>query len=69
MVFENRNPAGFAPGDRVKVVVASHRDYGKSGAIVSLAGIADDQRGKPRAHIRVSENVFIHVSLPNLAKV
>ena len=65
--LENRNPNGFKPGDRVRVVGEGHRDFGKAGVIVTLEGIDDDTHGKPRAHIS-SGGVFLHVSLPNLAK-
>ena len=61
----NRNPQGFKPGDRVRVVGQGHRDFGKVGVIVSLEGIEDALHGKARAHIS-SGGLFIHVSLPNL---
>lgn len=50
----------------MRVVGQGHRDFGKTGVIVSLEGIEDESHGKPRAHIS-SEPGFIHVSLPNLA--
>jgi hypothetical protein len=61
----SRNPQGFKPGDRVRVIGEVHRDYGKTGVIVSLDGVDDDTHGKPRTHIN-SGGLFIHVSLPNL---
>jgi hypothetical protein len=68
VTVNDRNPKGLKVNDRVRVVNPDHRDYGKSGVIVSLDGIADAAHGKARAHIRVSDGVFIHVSLGNLAR-
>jgi hypothetical protein len=67
-VNTDRNPSQFKVGEKVRVMHPQHRDFGKIGTIIKLDGVDDDQHGKARAHIRVSENVYIHVSLPNLAK-
>jgi hypothetical protein len=67
-VNADRNPLQFEVGEKVRVANPTHRDYSKIGTIISLAGVEDDSHGKPRAHIRVLDSVYIHVSLPNLEK-
>jgi hypothetical protein len=66
--MEDRNPKGFKPGDRVRVIGVGHRDHGKTGRVVKLDGVEDDRHGKARAHIS-SGGVFIHGSLPNLGRL
>ena len=67
-ISASRNPMQLRSGDRVKVIGVGHRDYGKSGVIVSLDGITDDQHGKPRALISYNDG-FLCVSLPNLERL
>lgn len=63
----SRNPSQFEVGEKVRVVNPEHRDYGKSGAIVKLAGIENDHSGKARATI-LTDAGYIVVSLGNLEK-
>ena len=73
-----RNPKEFKVGERVRVSVQAHRDFGKEGVIEKLEGVDTLMNGKPRAHIcisagkiensehsvRVTNGDYIHVSLP-----